>query len=311
MAALAIHLLARVRLLLRIALLWWVALLGWVILLGGVARQLLWVPLWGWRITLDWVASLRIDTCVLGLGVALGWVARARGWAVLTLHTWGRNGLLHGRLVRPLWGACWTLPLVTSVKLHLVLSLHASAHRAPDDLRNVVNDVRNLCQLLTARQAGCNVTQACQVLTEDHGANQAVVTRRVHDALLILDGPSGGCHTLSEAKEDLQAKAELRATLLSHSARTRAVSVAADISGHVIIDQLLSQQVRHTIWTTRCQKAVSGVCTTCCLELCVPCLSVSCLAYFKLLILLLLELRLIAEHFVQKRRGQTRNNRLK
>lgn len=63
--------------------------------------------------------------------------------------------------------------------------------RAPDDLSNVVDAVRQLSQLLATRQAGSNVTEACQVLAEDHGADQAVVTWRVGDALLVLDSPSG------------------------------------------------------------------------------------------------------------------------
>lgn len=63
--------------------------------------------------------------------------------------------------------------------------------RAPDDLSNVVNAVGQLSQLLATRQAGSNVTEARQVLAEDHGANQAVVTGRVGDALLVLDCPSG------------------------------------------------------------------------------------------------------------------------
>lgn len=57
------------------------------------------------RLAADWfishlcgVAPTRLDTHVLGLGVALGWVARAWGWAVLSLHPWGWNGLLHGCL---------------------------------------------------------------------------------------------------------------------------------------------------------------------------------------------------------------------
>ena len=76
--------------------------------------------------------------------------------------------------------------------------------RAPDELSNVVNAVGQLSQLLATRQAGCNVTETCQVLAEDHGANQAVVTGRVGDALLVLDSPSGRCHTLGEADKDLQ-----------------------------------------------------------------------------------------------------------
>lgn len=63
--------------------------------------------------------------------------------------------------------------------------------RAPDDLSNVVNAVGQLSQLLATRQACGNVTEACQVLAEDHGANQAVVTGRVGYALLVLNGPSG------------------------------------------------------------------------------------------------------------------------
>ena len=63
--------------------------------------------------------------------------------------------------------------------------------RAPDDLSNVVNAVSQFSQLLATRQAGSNVTEACQVLAEDHGANQAIVTGRVGDALLVLNGPSG------------------------------------------------------------------------------------------------------------------------
>lgn len=63
--------------------------------------------------------------------------------------------------------------------------------RAPDELSNVVNAVSQLRQLLAARQAGRYVTQAGQVLAEDHGANEAVVTGRVGDALLVLNSPSG------------------------------------------------------------------------------------------------------------------------
>ena len=51
--------------------------------------------------------------------------------------------------------------------------------RAPDELRNVVDAVCKLCQLLAARQAGSNVTETCQILAEDHGANEAIVTRSV------------------------------------------------------------------------------------------------------------------------------------
>ena len=63
--------------------------------------------------------------------------------------------------------------------------------RAPNELRNIVNDVRNLCQLLTAGQTCCDVTQTGQILAEDHSANQAIIAGGIHDALLILNGPSG------------------------------------------------------------------------------------------------------------------------
>lgn len=63
--------------------------------------------------------------------------------------------------------------------------------RAPDDLSNVVNAVRQFSQLLTTRQASCYVTEACQVLAEYHGPDQAVVARCVGYTLLVLNGPSG------------------------------------------------------------------------------------------------------------------------
>lgn len=84
--------------------------------------------------------------------------------------------------------------------------------RAPDELRNLVNEVGNLCQLLTTRQAGCYVTQACQVLAEHHGANEAVVTWCVHDALLVLNGPSCGGHTLCKADKDLHNRRHMLAS---------------------------------------------------------------------------------------------------
>ena len=76
--------------------------------------------------------------------------------------------------------------------------------RAPNDLGYVVNAVCQLSKLLAASKAGCNVTQAGQVLGKNHRANQAVVTWCVHDALLVLNGPSGGRHTLCEAYKHLQ-----------------------------------------------------------------------------------------------------------
>ncbi len=76
--------------------------------------------------------------------------------------------------------------------------------RAPYELGNLVNEVGNFGQLLTPRQTGCNVAQACKVLAEHHGANQAVVAGCVHDALLILNSPSSGGYALCEADKDLQ-----------------------------------------------------------------------------------------------------------
>ena len=58
--------------------------------------------------------------------------------------------------------------------------------RAPKKLGNEVYDVGQVSNGLFATQAGGQVKDARQVLTADHGANQAVVTLRILDVLLIL-----------------------------------------------------------------------------------------------------------------------------
>ena len=149
--------------------------------------------------------------------------------------------------------------LVTLIHLDLVLGLHAGADRAPDHVRNALDQVGQLTNLLASRDAGNNVADACNVcvfetwtsdreltltsvkgkdelhppltLKYNHRANDAVVTLGGLDAEFILDHEACRRDRLSKAEADLHAQAALRATLLAAVPRARAHAVAADVAG--------------------------------------------------------------------------------
>ena len=58
--------------------------------------------------------------------------------------------------------------------------------RAPEELSNEVDDVGQVSNDLFARQASSQVKDTRQILTAEHGPNQAVVALCILDVLLIL-----------------------------------------------------------------------------------------------------------------------------
>ena len=146
-------------------------------------------------------------------------------------------------------------------------SLHRGHLRAPNGLRRHVDEVCQLSYLLASTEAGCYVTQAGQILTKDHGTNEAVVTGGVHDALLVLNGPSGGGHTLCEADKHLCNKDNI-------------ASLMTEVSRNHLVVLLVQQQEQHhcgigvagpAAWFVSSSRSKSTACTgfrqqDCCLK---------------------------------------------
>lgn len=70
---------------------------------------------------------------------------------------------------------------VPELEFDLVLSLHAGANRAPDEVGYELCNVGQVVQNVISREAGRNVTNAGHVLENNHCPDDAVVAFRRDD----------------------------------------------------------------------------------------------------------------------------------
>ena len=74
--------------------------------------------------------------------------------------------------------------------------------------------------------------------------NKTIIARRVLEVHFVLDHKSRRRDTLCEAAHSLKAQTEFWALVLVHLAGTRAVSAAANVAAHIIVQRTLA----HRIW---------------------------------------------------------------
>jgi hypothetical protein len=141
-------------------------------------------------------------------------------------------------------GAIGAWILVALIHLYVVLRLHTSAYRAPDQICDELDQLSQGLDIAVASDTGDDVAHTCKVLQYNHGSNNAVVTGAGLNPQLILNHEPGGSHALGKTAKCLQAQTEARAFLLSHMAGTWASTIAAHVAAHVIMQGLFPQCVR-------------------------------------------------------------------
>ena len=73
--------------------------------------------------------------------------------------------------------------------------------------------------------------------------NKTIIARRILEVHFVLDHKSRRCDTLCETAHRLEAQTEFWALVLVHLAGTRAMSAAANVSAHVIVQSALAHRV--------------------------------------------------------------------
>lgn len=79
--------------------------------------------------------------------------------------------------------------------------------------------------------------------------DDAIVTLGIGNAHFVLQQPASGCNRLRKAKADFHYETKLGAALLAHASTAGAVTIAADVAAHVVVQRTLAEIVRRTPWT--------------------------------------------------------------
>lgn len=139
---------------------------------------------------------------------------------------------------------------VAVLDLHLLLRLHASAHRGVRKVCDAVDDISQLFNVWVLTDDGDASQARRELLGDEHETDETVVALRIHHALLVLNHEARRDDGVWKAAANLARQAQLGIGAFTTLTRDARHAVAARVLGGPRRTHLQdSLRVRRAVWT--------------------------------------------------------------